>query len=477
MVVLSLEFTLIEAVRIRGIKQRVESVSLQITESVLSEYNAYLWKNYGVLMMDGDYGSLAEGVRWDVSQVRDRAYDFAERNTESNFYRMSCEDIEIKKYGVITDQEGQAFIKQGAIAMETEIATSALKEWKQQVLTAQQDQSKNIDMEELLIQGEEAVQQAKKEAEDSQDEPSAPAPTGTQNSIEVTNPIKIMKEWKDNGILSAVLKDVSDLSDVAMDITQVVSRRELTQGTLQDLSQEQVYETLLYEQYLLRHFQSYVNPMGHEGMAYELEYILCGKESDKANLEAVVERLVGMREVENYSAILLDEKKKAQALAMATSLAGASGNPAVIKAVELGVIAAWALMESILDVRLLLTGGKVPFIKTATEWTSDLYQLTNYLDVNVTAKECEGGLGYDHYMMALLFLLPHKQLGLRPMDLMEYGLHQQEDYVNVRMDHMIYAAELEYCYQSEPIFFSFIPNMQQHTIYHFKQIRELSYLS
>ena len=48
---------------------------------------------------------------------------------------------------------------------------------------------------------------------------------------------------------------------------------------------------------------------------------------------------------------------------IATSLAGFSGNPAVVKIVQIGVVAAWAYVESILDLRTLLSGGKFHSLK------------------------------------------------------------------------------------------------------------------
>ena len=47
---------------------------------------------------------------------------------------------------------------------------------------------------------------------------------------------------------------------------------------------------------------------------------------------------------------LMDAGKLSSATAMATSLAGFTGNPAIIKVVEIGIVAAWAYVESILDI-------------------------------------------------------------------------------------------------------------------------------
>lgn len=103
-----------------------------------------------------------------------------------------------------------------------------------------------------------------------------------------------------------------------------------------------------------------------------MEYILCGKDTDKKNLESSIERLMRMREAANVAHIIADREKLNQTLMIATSLAGFSGNPAVVKIVQIGVVAAWAYVESILDLRTLLSGGKISLIKSAAEWTTDL---------------------------------------------------------------------------------------------------------
>lgn len=60
---------------------------------------------------------------------------------------------------------------------------------------------------------------------------------------------------------------------------------------------------------------------------------------------------------------------------MAEALAGFTGNPAVVRLVQTGVIAAWAYVESILDIRALLAGDKIALIKTETQWTAQFGSL------------------------------------------------------------------------------------------------------
>ncbi len=47
-----------------------------------------------------------------------------------------------------------------------------------------------------------------------------------------------------------------------------------------------------------------------------------------------------------------------QSETIAAALAGFTGNPAIIKTVQIAVVGAWAYIESIQDIRALLMGGK-----------------------------------------------------------------------------------------------------------------------
>ncbi len=81
-----------------------------------------------------------------------------------------------------------------------------------------------------------------------------------------------------------------------------------------------------------------------------------------------------------------------QALEAATALAGFTGNPAIIQLVQAAVVGVWAFVESVLDIRLLLEGGKVPVVKNGAQWTSDLFCLGQYVSPKVRAKNGDDGM-------------------------------------------------------------------------------------
>ena len=191
-------------------------------------------------------------------------------------------------------------------------------------------------------------------------------------------------------------------------------------------------------------------------LSYEVEYLIAGKASDRENLEAVVLRLLAMREVQNAEVILTDPTMMGQAYEIALALAGASVNPALVQVVQVAVVAVWALVESILDLRALLDGKKIPMLKTRAQWKSQLGALQTALDGGEDTSVQEG-IGYQEYLFALLALLPQKKLAYGCMDLMEASMQQQEDYAYVKMDHMVYTMDISCSFTGQGLFDAFLP--------------------
>ena len=134
-------------------------------------------------------------------------------------------------------------------------------------------------------------------------------------------------------------------------------------------------------------------------------------------------------------------------------------------------------MESVLDVRLLLSGGRVPLIKDGASWTSELYMLPDYLDTGVKAKNVSSGIDYNGYLYALLCATSSKKLGLRPLDVMEAELHATDDYAFVMMDNMMVEATYNVTMTGAPLFLSLAPLVSSElSEYRFEEEKRLSYL-
>lgn len=96
----------------------------------------------------------------------------------------------------------------------------------------------------------------------------------------------------------------------------------------------------------------------------ELEYIISGNSNAGLAVAEVAARLLGIRMILNTAAIFTDSAKIAQANALA---AGVSGPFAPL--VATGILIAWALAESTMDVLDLQAGEEVLVFKQSTDWS------------------------------------------------------------------------------------------------------------
>ena len=173
-------------------------------------------------------------------------------------------------------------------------------------------------------------------------------------------------------------------------------------------------------------------------------------------MKGVVTRLLAIREVANFIALYKDPVRNGEALELSVALAGVTLNPAIIEIVHYALMAAWAYIEAVLDVRLLLDGGKVMPIKTSAEWTSDLYNIAACLDENFMAKNNEAGMSYEDYLLTFLVVEPSRDESMRALDMIEAAMNALPYYENIKMDHLICDMNMTMNYEADPMFFSLI---------------------
>ncbi len=70
--------------------------------------------------------------------------------------------------------------------------------------------------------------------------------------------------------------------------------------------------------------------------------------------------------------LLKDPEKRREAELLAAAITGASGIAPLVSVTTFFILTVWALAESVEDVKALLEGGKVPFLKQGREWRVSL---------------------------------------------------------------------------------------------------------
>ena len=167
---------------------------------------------------------------------------------------------------------------------------------------------------------------------------------------------------------------------------------------------------------------------------YEIEYILCGRQSDKDNLNEVLFKLVLIRE--------------------GLQLLGYTGNMVLIKAAQYFIMSIWAYAESVMELRELYAGESIATVKNADNWITDINTVISsgaaglktslFSDKNKAGKETGSTAGYNSldymdYMRILLLIKDRTARNAGIMSAMEMVMIAlgHEDF---RMKEYIYEA-------------------------------------
>lgn len=483
--ILSLIFSLLEAARMQALAL-IAQRDLQLRlESLFGSYHVPMWENYHMLFLDGNDGkgqfnlSVLEGIMMEEDALEQK---------EKGFYQISLENVEIDQFALATDQKGKLFKEQACRAMKEQLAEYAADTVRELLNQGENLEKDCKETEEKWKLAQEAAEKAaksveKEKTEDSEEingggggakeekegaEKSGPDVPSEQALPE--NPMDFVKMWKKSPVLALVVENPSEISGKGISLENNVQNRKKETGNLRRTGNEKL-EKLWFLQYLNAYFScqagSGTKGCSSHALDYELEYCIGGKGTDRQNLEQTVKKLLLLREAGNFATIIQDSGKQALALEMATAAVGFTGIPPLIQAVQIGILLSWSYIESVLDVRCLLAGGKVPLIKEASEWKSDVSLGQKALEEN-TGQQEERGFDYREYLQILLLSVKEDLLVARAMDIMEQNIRMLPGEDNFSMDHMIQGMEAETVSGADSMFLGLITSVKMKDgMYHF----------
>lgn len=208
-----------------------------------------------------------------------------------------------------------------------------------------------------------------------------------------------------------------------------------------------VLEKALFTEYIGERFDSFAeagnNGGGQNddgGLKYDLEFILCGYESDDDNLSATLHEIVNMRQGVNMMSLMADSEKKKEAHIMAATLLGFTGSNGLIKAGQLLILTAWAYAESVMDAKRLVNGEKLDFYKAKADWKMSLSKVIAFdYSINDFDKKTKGLLSYKDYVKFLIMIQRESALYYGTMSAMELRL-VAAGYEKFRMENFLYAV-------------------------------------
>lgn len=464
MLIASFLFALLEASRVQMLATYAGMTSELALESVLAEYQPELWERYGLLGLDGAYGGPYFSEEYVTSVLAERIRMNLETEGDgSKMLGLKLDAVAPLEYQLMTDGEGRVFLHCISEYMKKNLPQDIAQVLYEQCLSGQ-NVSDGECVGRSIEDAKQAIEDAKRQEVQGVDANVSESGAQVRQDIGVPenaqvelqeNPLDVVLAWKQNAFLGMVVEDIQSVSTATIASAETLDNRELQVGTGVTLQERDWYDKILGSEYINQHFSHYLQPREERALCYEAEYVICGKKSDSANLEGVAKRILLAREAANIVHIMLDAEKRMQAAEVATALAGVTANPAIVRIVEIGVIGAWAYVESILDVRALLQGDTIAFVKNQEQWSSNLQSLSEVLNGGLKSSNCEDGWAYEDYLRAFLFVMTDKNVAYRMMDMMEQTIRQIPIYRNCRMDHMMSAIRSTMTYEANSLFWDF----------------------
>ncbi|MBD5488755.1 MAG: hypothetical protein HDR13_08160 [Lachnospiraceae bacterium] len=431
--ILSLVFTVIEGARISAIRMKFECVADIGMNSILAEYHRELLEQYDLLFVDMSYG----GNRADIGNTEAHLKNYIQRNLQSesggnygvrDFLAMEAGKTDIGRYSIASDEQGRVLKRQITDYMADYPLGALLDQINLGVSQVEQYGLETKDPEAELSKYEAQIQEIGL--------PQQEVEEGVYEEIPLNNPADAANSTRSSGVLNLVLEDPTQVSAVKVSLDDYISHRPLMQGTGMCADAAAVSgepNELVFEAYLFEKCGYYGQELEKSLLKYQIEYILAGKDTDWQNLEYVAKRLLRWREVANFLYILTDASKVSAAETLALSLTAVCMCPELAEPVKYTILLAWAYVESLQDVKTLLAGGRVPIVKTASDWKTGIDSLLNVRG-SLTQESGGRGLNYKEYLQIMLFLENKEKRTFRAMDIMEMDIRRTAGNAGFRLD-------------------------------------------
>lgn len=491
MLFLALISTVIESARVQGAKAQTVNILGMGNVSLLSEFESELLERYELFALDGAYGSGA----FEIKKVKEQLEKYLTMNTEPaaegisslcfDPWNLDLTEAEIKSYALLTDNKGEAFYQQAVSFMKQNIGLLAVEELMDYRDTVDEirDSQKTYENSQKENDGALSALEDEKQQKIEQLESEAAQLEEGETAVvlpvqETENPLKVIAKLRKQGILELVAGE-KQVSGKKLQSKNLPSKGNLRKGTMKlDKTHSGVLANVLFREYLIQYFPCFLESQEDTVLDYQLEYLLGGKKTDRENLNYVVNRLLLLREGLNYLYCVSSQQIASQANAIAVSLTGFLGIPALTAATGQAIMLAWAYGESLIDVRILLDGGQIPLKKTSGSWILSAENLSRLGEILKTGADSrQEGMSYTEYLRVLLHMGNLSSQKMRALDLIQSELQQKEGFSGFQVQNCIVAVQTSAEWNCKTVFLRLpaaVMGVPKHTMT-FSQIGSIGY--
>ena len=156
-------------------------------------------------------------------------------------------------------------------------------------------------------------------------------------------------------------------------------------------------------------------------------------------------KLFLVRMVLNYVCLMGDQTKQAEVSALAVAVTTVLLIPEAAEVLKQLILLAWAAGESVVDIRVLLSGKRTPLVKSADTWQLSLSSLLTLGSGSeqIEGSDDQGGVSYKDYLRIFLFLKAPEELNMRSLDRIEENMKTEYGMNYFRADQCITKLEIE----------------------------------
>lgn len=439
--------TALEITRIHMDRAKVIEASKGAMENLKADYNVRLFEDYHLLLLDRTYAGAGEGA------LEERVIDYLD-------------------YTLNGDEKDVFVIDEAALTDYVSIMDNDCQVLKAQIIEYMKLYSEIYAVESLvdmITDHEDPSDNAVKTVENGQMEENESV---QESSWEGDDPREVLADSTSAGLLTLVVpqgrtpsKQKIDLSDAPSARNGVSDEKEMGTFSFDNIEsledslstsnsdcilelQEDTYGIL----YALECFDYFTSEKEFENpLELEVEYLIAGKDNDYDNLSYVVNMIVMHRLAFNFVYLMTDQEKLAEVESIALALSLVPGvSYGVVKYLLLGC---WAYGETIVEIKSLLAGNKIPFVKTEDTWLTDIENLGKLS--NIESLDYKGVNGIDYKGFLMIFLAEHLgSMYYRMCDVMQLNLREQDE--DFLISNCIYAISMDIRITGYPKYVSFI---------------------
>ena len=427
--IMSLFITLVGGVRNNAVWGKANIVAQAGMDSIFAEFNKELLNQYELFYIDTTYAESVGGI----GETLYRLEEYVEANIDKtkgkwylpsrNFTKLKTKSTELIAYQIASDSYGESIKEQAISAYESKYGGAIIE---QIIDNHELIKTYELDGKDMVKEQEELIKQLDSDVEDSEsdklerDEEKTKNVFGVVPEEYVIAPIDLTEKYK---------SQIGKIKEASIDIYSTTYYRELEEGVYSKEREKKdfnIVEEVVFNEYLLDKCSCYMDELEKSNMSYQVEYMITGYASNKDNFNAFLNRIFGIRMVDNYLQIIKNQTIVDATKVAAAAIAALIYMPSLEPVITQIILIYMAYDQSDKDMKIILKGGSV--------------SLTS---------ESGPKLGYKDYLRAFLLITNSKKKICRFMDIVEDDIRYTTNNSDFQLDRCVDFLNVEFIFSSE----------------------------